>query len=110
MTYEDEQDDTLTTVAQEGDTLAVGETVARIGEGGESNGAAPAEREAEEGGGDEGGEAETATATAEAPAEPRDEAPEETTEPEEPSAPEPSEGGGNGRIKASPIARRMARE
>ena len=53
MTYEADQDGALTIVAQEGDTLAVGETIARIGEGGESNGAAPAEREAEEGGGDE---------------------------------------------------------
>src|SRR6185503_12111256 len=66
MTYEADQDGTLSIVAQEGDTLAVGETIARIGEGGESNGAAPAEQQAEEGG-DEGGggEAETATATAE---------------------------------------------
>ncbi len=105
MTYEADQDGALTIVAQEGDTLAVGETIARIGEGGESNGAAPAQREAEEGGGDEGGESETATATAEAP--PQERAPEPPRE--EPSEPEPSEGG-NGRIKASPVARRMARE
>jgi pyruvate dehydrogenase E2 component (dihydrolipoyllysine-residue acetyltransferase) len=104
MTYEADQDGALTIVAQEGDTLAVGETIARIGEGGESNGAAPAEREAEEGGGDEGGEAETATATAEAP--PQERAPEP---PREEPEPEPAEGG-NGRIKASPVARRMARE
>ena len=107
MTYEADQDGTLSIVAQEGDTLAVGETIARIGEGGESDGAAPAEREAEEGGGDEGGEAETATATAEAPPEEREEAPRE--EPSEPDPPEPAEGE-NGRIKASPVARRMARE
>jgi len=106
MTYEADQDGTLSIVAQEGDTLAVGETIARIGEGGESNGAAPAEREAEEGGGDEGGEAETATATAAAP--PEERAPEPPRE-EEPAEPEPAEGG-NGRIKASPVARRMARE
>jgi pyruvate dehydrogenase E2 component (dihydrolipoamide acetyltransferase) len=103
MTYEADQDGTLTIVAQEGDTLAVGETIARIGEGGESAAAAPAASEASAGGEDGGGEAETATATAEAP-------------PQEPAAPtpapeprEPSEGG-NGRIKASPVARRMARE
>ncbi|HEX5621685.1 MAG TPA: dihydrolipoamide acetyltransferase family protein [Solirubrobacteraceae bacterium] len=112
MTYEADQDGTLAIVAQEGDTLAVGETIARIGEGGSENGAAPAEREASEGGGDEGGEAETATATAEAPAEPRGEEP---SEPDEPSGADeereasPAEGG-NGRIKASPVARRMARE
>ena len=50
MTYEADQDGTLSIVAQEGDTLAVGETIARIGEGGSENGAAPAEREAQEGG------------------------------------------------------------
>jgi pyruvate dehydrogenase E2 component (dihydrolipoamide acetyltransferase) len=105
MTYEADQDGTLAIVAQEGDTLAVGETIARIGEGGEGAAEAPAEQEASAGGEDTGGEAETATATAEAPAE-------EPAAPEpepEPSRPEPSEGG-NGRIKASPVARRMARE
>jgi pyruvate dehydrogenase E2 component (dihydrolipoamide acetyltransferase) len=100
MTYEADQAGTLTIVAQEGDTLAVGETIARIGEGGESAAAAPAETEASAGGEDSGGEAETATATAEAP--------------QEPAAPEPAPSeppdGGNGRIKASPVARRMARE
>ncbi len=109
MTYEADQDGTLSIVAQEGDTLAVGETIARIGAGGESDGAAPAEREAEEGGGDEGGEAETATATAEAPPQEREEAPREEAPREEPSEPRPAEGE-NGRIKASPVARRMARE
>jgi pyruvate dehydrogenase E2 component (dihydrolipoyllysine-residue acetyltransferase) len=111
MTYEADQDGTLSIVAQEGDTLAVGETIARIGEGGSENGAAPAEREAEEGG-DEGGggEAETATATAEPPADSRDEEPpEEREEPSREESPQPVEGG-NGRIKASPVARRMARE
>jgi pyruvate dehydrogenase E2 component (dihydrolipoamide acetyltransferase) len=111
MTYEADQDGTLSIVAQEGDTLAVGETIAKIGEGGSENGSAPAEREASEGGDDEGGEAETATATAEAPEQPRDEEPSDGgEEPEERDAePAPAEGG-NGRIKASPVARRMARE
>jgi pyruvate dehydrogenase E2 component (dihydrolipoyllysine-residue acetyltransferase) len=107
MTYEADQDGTLAIVAQEGDTLAVGETIARIGEGGGENGAAPAEREREEGGEEDGGESETATATAEQEA-----PPEEPSEPpaEEPAREEPAETGGNGRIKASPVARRMARE
>ncbi len=106
MTYEADQDGTLAIVAQEGDTLAVGETIARIGEGGSENGAAPAEREAEEGGDDGGGEAETATATAEAEAPPEEPSEEEAPREE---APQPAEGD-NGRIKASPVARRMARE
>src|SRR4051812_17694879 len=63
MTYEADQDGTLSIVAQEGDTLAVGETIARIGEGGSENGAAPAERGREEGGDEDGGRAGTATAT-----------------------------------------------
>jgi pyruvate dehydrogenase E2 component (dihydrolipoamide acetyltransferase) len=115
MTYEADQDGTLAIVAQEGDTLAVGETIARIGEG---NGAAPAAEQEDtaeqEAGGDEGGEAkaETATATAEPEAggdegEGDDEAP---AEPEPDREPAPAAEGGNGRIKASPVARRMARE
>src|SRR3954447_8887083 len=43
MTYEADEAGTLEIVAQEGDTLAVGETIARIGEGGGS-----AEDESEE--------------------------------------------------------------
>jgi len=115
MTYEADQDGTLAIVAQEGDTLPVGETIARIGD---ANGAAPeakaeepAEAEQEEGGsGDDGGEAkaETATATAEPEAGGEDE---DEGEPEAPAeAPAPAAEGGNGRIKASPVARRMARE
>jgi pyruvate dehydrogenase E2 component (dihydrolipoamide acetyltransferase) len=109
MTYEADLEGTLKIVAQEGDTLPVGDTIARIGEGAEGDGAAPAEREREEGGDDGGGaEPEQATATAEAEPEApeggEDEAPTESAEPA--AAPD----GGNGRIKASPVARRMARE
>ncbi len=102
MTYEADQQGTLKIVAQEGDTLAVGETIASIGGG--SNGAAKsadADSEAEEpepeAAEPEPDEAPAPTATAEA---------------------EPAAGGGNGgppaetegRAKASPVARRMARE
>src|SRR5690348_6892986 len=48
MTYEADQDGTLSIVAQEGDTLPVGDTIARIGAGGESDAAATAERTDEE--------------------------------------------------------------
>src|SRR6478609_8230544 len=47
MTYEADQDGTLSIVAQEGDTLPVGETIARIGEGSESSGGDEDEDEAE---------------------------------------------------------------
>ena len=111
MTYEADQDGTLKIVAQEGDTLPVGGTIASIGGGSESNGASSGEREQQsEEGGDEdgGGEAEQATATAEA----EREEPEGDDEPERAEQPAPAAGseGENGRIKASPVARRMARE
>jgi pyruvate dehydrogenase E2 component (dihydrolipoyllysine-residue acetyltransferase) len=104
MTYEADQAGTLKIVAQEGDTLAVGETIAQIGGGsnGASAEAAPKEEEeeAEEPQEAEEQPAERQTATAEAEA-------------------EPAQRGGNGgppaqategRTKASPVARRMARE
>ncbi len=111
MTYEADQDGTLKIVAQEGDTLPVGQTIAQIGGGG--NGASadtqPQEEkkqeeeqpEPEAEGGDDGGDgdggepaeeeqpAERQTATAEAA---------------------PGGDGNGGRTKASPVARRMARE
>jgi pyruvate dehydrogenase E2 component (dihydrolipoamide acetyltransferase) len=112
MTYEADQDGTLSIVAQEGDTLAVGETIAKIGEGGESNGAAPAEKEKEEGGDDDEGESAVATAEAESKdsgdeGDESDDAGGEQAQAER--EPQPAQGG-NGRIKASPVARRMARE
>jgi pyruvate dehydrogenase E2 component (dihydrolipoamide acetyltransferase) len=83
MTYEAESDGVLTIVAAEGDTLAVGALMARIGEP-SSNGAAP---------------------EAEAPApEPQ---PEPVAEPEPATATAEPDGDG---AKASPVARRMARE
>src|SRR4051812_32116724 len=38
MTYEADESGTLSIVAQEGDTLSVGETIAKLGEGGGSSG------------------------------------------------------------------------
>ena len=109
MTYEADQEGTLKVVAQEGDTLPVGATIASIGGG--SNGASAQQSEpqaeAEEGAEDGGGEAETTTATAEREDEGGGEA---ATEPPA-RAEEPPAGDGNGgRTKASPVARRMARE
>jgi len=104
MTYEADQDGPLKIVAQEGDTLPVGATIAQIGGG---NGAAPAQEEpkaeAEEGGEPEAGEPETQTATAEREGGNGRQA-------EAPAAAPAPEGGNGGRTKASPVARRMARE
>jgi pyruvate dehydrogenase E2 component (dihydrolipoamide acetyltransferase) len=108
MTYEADQDGALKIVAQEGDTLAVGETIASIGGGSDGASAAQEEpkAEVEEGGEEPEGEAETQTATAE-----REEGGGNGRTAEAPARePEPAEGGNGGRTKASPVARRMARE
>jgi pyruvate dehydrogenase E2 component (dihydrolipoamide acetyltransferase) len=96
MVYEADAAGTLIElVAGEGDTLGIGEVIARVGEPGEApsgDGAAPKE---------------------EAPPEPQ---PEESPEPApaepaaEVAAPEAPAPGGDGRVKASPLARRIAKE
>ncbi len=101
MTYEADQDGTLKIVAQEGDTLSVGETIAQIGGGSNGASAETAPKEEKE---EEPEEAE----------EPKAE--EEEEQPEQEEAPAPRRGNGGppaeaqGRTKASPVARRMARE
>jgi pyruvate dehydrogenase E2 component (dihydrolipoamide acetyltransferase) len=110
MTYEADDAGTLEIVAQEGDTLAVGETIARIGEGGgddsgggeeedeEPEAEAETEDEPEE---DDSGEDEE---------EPESEEQPESEEEEPEEEPKQDESGDGGRVKASPIARRMASE
>jgi pyruvate dehydrogenase E2 component (dihydrolipoamide acetyltransferase) len=117
MTYEADESGTLEIVASEGDTLPVGETIARIGEGGGG------EKQSEES--DEGEDEQEESEAAEEPdegdseddegdegkddGEEEDEQAEEEPAAEEPdSEPEPEPD--DDRIKASPIARRMARE
>jgi pyruvate dehydrogenase E2 component (dihydrolipoamide acetyltransferase) len=136
MTYEADQAGTLSIVAQEGDTLPVGETIARIGEdgGGEAQ-EGQEEPEAEEE--PESAQEEDGEEEPEAEEEPeRDKEPEGEKEPEREKEPEPAaeganrdggseererepaadapdrdgDGGADGRVKASPVARRMARE
>jgi pyruvate dehydrogenase E2 component (dihydrolipoamide acetyltransferase) len=105
MTYEADQAGTLKIVAQEGDTLAVGATIAKIGDdaGDESAGEQEEPAVEREAGGAEEGEG----AGEEAAEEEREPAP-VATEEREPEG--EGEGGENGRVKASPVARRMARE
>jgi pyruvate dehydrogenase E2 component (dihydrolipoyllysine-residue acetyltransferase) len=98
MTYESDEEGVLKIVAQEGDTLAVGETIARIG----GDAAEPQAEEPEEE--PEPERADVPSAEDTAPEEEREPAPVATAERE----PQPEEG--NGRVKASPIARRMARD
>src|SRR5215208_3388497 len=120
MTYEADQDGVLAITASEGDTLAVGEKIASIGEAAEQPAAEQpaAESEDEERRSEEEHEPE---APSEEP-EPEPEAeeqpaaePEREPEPQavgesEPAAEEEPSGEDDGRPKASPVARRMARE
>ena len=93
MTYEADSDGVLQIVAAEGDTLPVGEVIARL------NGGASGDGASEDGASGVG-------RRASADAEPKP-APPAESEPE--PAPAPQANGGE-RVKASPIARRMARE
>jgi len=97
MTYEATDEGTLIEiVADEGATLPIGETIARIGDAGEAGGdGRPARKEPEQ-------KKEQPAPEAQAP-EPRPQAQQTAERP----APAPS---GNGRVKASPVARRMARD
>jgi pyruvate dehydrogenase E2 component (dihydrolipoamide acetyltransferase) len=123
MTYEADLEGTLSIVAQEGDTLPVGETIARIGEGGGSDGGGAGEEAGEESAESEDADADAGEQDEETEAEAEEEREaqpvataeqddDESEEPEESAEPEGEEprGDGNGRVKASPVARRMARE
>jgi pyruvate dehydrogenase E2 component (dihydrolipoamide acetyltransferase) len=100
MVYEAPAGGTLIeVVAEENATLPIGEVIARIGEAGEapSGDGAPSKSK-------EPAPSESAAATAPAAAPPQPAAPSVEAPP---SAPAPT---GDGRVKASPLARRMARE
>jgi pyruvate dehydrogenase E2 component (dihydrolipoamide acetyltransferase) len=107
MTYESDVEGVLKIVAQEGDTLPVGDTIARIGEGDggdEQQTEEPQQQEAESEEEPEPARETVPSPEDSAPEEEREEAPVATAE----EQPQPEEG--NGRVKASPIARRMARD
>jgi pyruvate dehydrogenase E2 component (dihydrolipoamide acetyltransferase) len=119
MTYESDASGVLEIVAEEGATLAIGELIARVGKGSPSD-ANVASAEAPTAGraGPVAGEDASAGGAAEvvspAPparsAAPEGEGPAESAAAPAPSMPAVDERSGNGRIKASPIARRLARE
>jgi pyruvate dehydrogenase E2 component (dihydrolipoamide acetyltransferase) len=105
MTYEADTAGTLSIVAQEGETLPIGQVIARVGAGDEAPAAAEAPAQATQ-----QAEASGNGAPSEAPPAP---APAATAEPPAaaPSpAPAPAAEGNGGRPKASPVARRIARE
>jgi pyruvate dehydrogenase E2 component (dihydrolipoamide acetyltransferase) len=115
MTYESDQDGTLQTVAAEGDTLPVGELIARVGVPGDGAAAAGGGDAAEGPSRDEtpSGDQPVASPTAGASAATAD-----GTESATAPAPAAATGGASPaattdpgeRIKASPLARRIARE
>ncbi len=96
MAYEADESGTLTIVAQEGSTVAVGGPIARIGDGDGDSPAPPAARRA----GPVAGEDDSAGGAAEivSPAPPARSTSAADTE------------GSDGRAKASPVARRLARQ
>src|SRR5829696_1094389 len=105
MTYEADQDGVLSISASEGDTLAVGEKIASIGEGAEEEDEEPEAEQPDEPEAEDEPEPE-----GEDEPEPEGEEAKQPAAEEQPEAPSDDEGSENGRIKASPIARRMARE
>jgi pyruvate dehydrogenase E2 component (dihydrolipoamide acetyltransferase) len=126
MVYESDAAGTLVEiVAQEGDTLSIGEVIARVGEAGEakSNGAGKQEAEAQ---GDEQAQSdqqEEESASAEgdgagdreaveaaAPSDRQQVGATATRTEEAEAEPAPATAEGDGRVKASPIARRIANE
>jgi len=94
MTYEADASGVLEIVAEEGSTLPIGELIARIGGAGASTSEAPAELRAGPVGSGRARSAEAADAAGATA----------------PSRSMPSAEAPNGRVKASPIARRLARE
>jgi len=109
LTYEADTSGVLKIVAQEGDTLPIGQVIATIGEPGGSGEGASA-----------GGDATRAAAEQEAPAQqvateppppkPAPAAPAAPSTPPAPSSPPAQSNGGGDRVKASPVAKRIARE
>jgi len=146
MTYEADTAGTLSIVAQEGETLPIGQVIARIGAGGEAEGGAGAGAEASDGAtaeagdvaaasaagaatmsaagsgvaasaeasgngsGSEGAVPAAAAATAEPPAAAGSAASASPASGGSPAPAAPPAEGNGGRAKASPVARRIARE
>jgi pyruvate dehydrogenase E2 component (dihydrolipoamide acetyltransferase) len=105
MTYEADTDGVLIEVlAQEGETLPIGQAIARIGSADEATGHRPQAT------GDTA-RAEPASEEPEPePDQPSEEEPAPEPQPSDTRHPTPDTQSGNGRVKASPVARRMARE
>jgi pyruvate dehydrogenase E2 component (dihydrolipoamide acetyltransferase) len=107
MAYESDVAGTLTEiVAQEGETLPIGSVIARIGEGSSASAAGPV---AGDGGALRAGHGPSSTPPSPAPPaeETEEDQPEEESEAKAEGPPASAE---DGRVKASPVARRIAKE
>ncbi len=122
MTYEADSDGVISFVASEGETLPIGSVIARLGDGASGAGSDAAVAAAEDSpppvrqtttpsGGEPSAAPERAAPEVEAPvaqaAPPPEPSPSFQAPPSMPSSPAPN---GGERVKASPIARRMARD
>jgi pyruvate dehydrogenase E2 component (dihydrolipoamide acetyltransferase) len=118
MTYESDADGVLEIVAEEGSTLAIGELIARVGgDGGSSEGQAARRAGPVASGRAPTGPSAGGRASSAPPARSAEAADGEGATAPSPSQPaggergeQPASAGENGRVKASPIARRLARE
>ena len=113
MVYEsDAAGSLIEIVADEGDTLPIGEVIARIGESGEapSGNGASAETEAKDEEEQEDEQPEDDQGKEQPQAQAEEPEPESEPEPEQTEEPAPARADGDGRVKASPIARRIAKE
>jgi pyruvate dehydrogenase E2 component (dihydrolipoamide acetyltransferase) len=105
MTYEADTDGVLIEVlAQEGETLPIGQAIARIGSADEATGHRPQAT------GDAAQAEEASEEPEPEPDQPSEEEPAPEPQPSDTRHPTPDTQSGNGRVKASPVARRMARE
>jgi pyruvate dehydrogenase E2 component (dihydrolipoamide acetyltransferase) len=113
MTYDSDTTGVLIeVVATEGDTLPIGEVIARIGDEGEkpSGGSEKSEEPKDEDDSEEPGADEKSEDSGEPPEEDDSDEPEEDDEPAEEPEPAKAESGDGQRVKASPVARRMAKD
>src|SRR5215210_5650678 len=103
MVYESDAAGSLIEItAEEGATLPIGDVIARIGEGGEapSSDGESKDDEAEQGEEESAGDAQESDSSDEAA----------DASPTQPAPDEAAEVKGDGRVKASPLAKRMAKE
>jgi pyruvate dehydrogenase E2 component (dihydrolipoamide acetyltransferase) len=121
MTYEADSSGVLEIVAQEGETLPIGAPIARIGSSADAGAASAEGQRARRAGpvarASSAAPAEAAAPSASQPAASTAHSPQQreaseppAPSPSQPSAPAPASDGGNGRVKASPVARRLARQ